>query len=461
MPTFYKNIFCLTLCFFSLTSSCMEPWDVWAITKFWQENDREAKASEIGRENRQLINRIILLQSTNAPLNMCQMKELLVKEIPLDLDRAISLYNAAIAVSFPFGAQFVAYAVCAQRLPFNHWDFHWDDSTKIKPHRSFYKEIARQEYLFNKEQTHSMSFFLSVRELVEHGCIAEKYQKSKELPFYTFDEKINSLDGLGNLYRLTYVRSLGGQITTIEESDTHGLTQLKKLWVGRHRLHSIPGIATLTTLTELDLSANQLTNAALCLSGLHALVTLDLGHNQLTSLAPLVTLTQLKSLDVNGNQITTLPEDELRSHQQLTQLEAGSNWNKDQKKAITHIEGVYLLTNLRNLELDRNQLADIKPEITLLANLTKFQLNENKITHLGPLALLSSLTDLQVRHNKITNVSLQEIERLRKISSLTSLGLGGNHIPKDTKARIKDALSHVEWVTFDHYMHHEEFRDED
>lgn len=458
---FNKRTLIISLFFFSARCTGMS-WDVWAHSKFWQEHNRKEKADTIAHNDLKLINRVILLRATHPDFNLKQMKDLLVQEIPLTLDQAISLYNSAISVSFPFAAQFAAYAVPAKELPFDKFDYIYGDTTnKIKPHKSFYTEVKRQEYLLKKEHWHSMGFFLSVRELVEHECIAKEEQQRDELPFLSLDKKIDSFDGLSNLPQLRYVRSLGGRAETITEADTRGLTRLENLWIGRHWLHSIPGIASLTTLTELDLGNNQLTNAALCLSALQSLTSLDLGSNRLTSLAPLTTLTRLQKLNVNGNQLTTLPEDELRSHQQLTSLEAGSNWNEDQKQALTRIDGVYLLTNLRKLQLDRNQLADIKPEIMRLANLTNLLLDDNKITHLGPLALLSSLTDLHVRHNKITNVSPEEIEQLQKIPSLTSLGLGCNHIPKEIKTCIKDALKHVKWVTFEPYMRCEEFEDED
>ena len=68
-------------------------------------------------------------------------------------------------------------------------------------------------------------------------------------------------------------------------------------------------LSALTSLTELDLGRNRLTELPGWLADLTGLTELDLSDNQLTSLPGwLGSLTGLVRVDLSGNQLTTLPE---------------------------------------------------------------------------------------------------------------------------------------------------------
>lgn len=417
-----------------------------------------AQPTTIPDHDRKIIDRIALLKEAHPELNIRQIKDLVMQEIPLTLDDAVSLYNAAIATSFSFGAQCAAYAISAQKLPF--WNYEEMEKLNNKPHKSMYKEVGKQNYLFAKSPMHDRKYF-SVRELADHECEIEEGYEGETLKNNCLSNRVNSLDGINRFSRLTEIRCQFGKIVSVEPEHLHGLTQLKTLSLSKHQISSIRGIEQLITLTKLDLFDNSLTNAALCLSRLQALTYLDLSFNRLTNLAPLAALTRLQTLNVTGNQLIELSENELRPHQQLTSLDASHNYNAENKKAIAHIDGVYLLTNLRTLHLRQNSIASIAPTITNLRSLQEIDLDETNITSLGTLVNVTSLTDLSVRHAKITQVTPEEIEQLQKMTGLTSLYLGGNHIPKETKTHIKEALPHVKWVNFSSYMHPEEFQNED
>lgn len=422
-----------------------------------QDANKGSDQSELYKETVNNLARIMNFQTNNPQLNLKELKERLLQNNPLSIEQIIRLYNAAIAVGFPFAAQFAAYAVEAQKLKFNSYELR--DSKHNKPHQSMHEEIGRQSYLFHKSPMHDRKYF-SVRELADHECKIEKSYSGEYLADNPLSERVNSLDGIARFPNLKELWSHTGKIETIETEHLKGLTQLSKLSLIKHQIHSIPGIAQLTTLTKLDLDGNRLTNAALCLSGLQALTSLDLHSNCLTSLAPLTALTRLQELDVSGNQLAELTQEELISHQQLTYLSAGYNWNPETKKSLRNITGVYLLTNLINLELPRTDVADISPAITNLRALNEILLDETEVDSLQTLVNVSTLTDLHARHAKITQVTPEEIEKLKKMPKLNNLALGGNHIPKDTKAQIKEALPHVQWVNFNHYMHSEQFRDD-
>jgi Leucine-rich repeat (LRR) protein len=78
---------------------------------------------------------------------------------------------------------------------------------------------------------------------------------------------------------------------------------------GSNLIGSIPSeIGSLTSLMNLWLVGNQLTNLPPEFGNLASLTFLTLGHNQLASLPPeFGNLTNLGSLDVSNNQLTGLP----------------------------------------------------------------------------------------------------------------------------------------------------------
>ncbi|MFN6366382.1 MAG: leucine-rich repeat domain-containing protein, partial [Aphanizomenon sp.] len=80
------------------------------------------------------------------------------------------------------------------------------------------------------------------------------------------------------------------------------------------------------------------------------------------------------------------------------------------------------LTKLTSLNLEVNQISDIKP-LSNLTNLTSLSLSGNKISDIKPLSNLTNLTSLDLWKNKIS-----DIKPLSNLTKLTSLELSGNKI---------------------------------
>jgi internalin A len=99
----------------------------------------------------------------------------------------------------------------------------------------------------------------------------------------------------------------------------------------------------------------------------------------------------------------------------LTELSLDSNQIADLKPLST-------LTNLTTLFLSNNQIADLKP-LSTLTNLTTLFLSNNQIADLKPLSTLSDLIGLSLDNNQIT-----DIRPLSKLTNLSYLWLENNQI---------------------------------
>ena len=138
------------------------------------------------------------------------------------------------------------------------------------------------------------------------------------------------------------------------------LTSLTKLDLTANNLSgSIPSeIGRLTNLTELQLAANDLSGSIPNLSALTSLTKLNLGNNRLSGSIPnLSALTNLTELKLIDNQLTG------------------------------RIPDLSALTNLVEIELLNNRLTGRIPDLSALTNLTHLYLRENQLTGTIPTKL--------------------------------------------------------------------------
>jgi len=202
------------------------------------------------------------------------------------------------------------------------------------------------------------------------------------------------------------------------------------------QLNTISRLLTaLTSLTELDLTHNQLTDIS-ALTSLSDLTTLSLGNNyKLTDISALTALTGLKRLFLQGNQLTDISA--LKSLTDLTELYLGGN-------RLTDISALASLTGLTKLFLNENQLTDICA-LASLTGLTELYLNDNQLTDISALRPLTGLTKLDLDGNQLTDISaltsltgltglnlrgsqLTDISALTSLTGLTGLNLSGNQL---------------------------------
>jgi internalin A len=85
-----------------------------------------------------------------------------------------------------------------------------------------------------------------------------------------------------------------------------------------------------------------------------------------------------------------------------------------------------VLLNLTKLNLENNKIADITP-LSALTNLTSLSLSHNQITDITGLSALTNLTELDLYDNQITDIS-----RLSALTNLTELDLSDNQITNIT-----------------------------
>ncbi|MGD1941575.1 MAG: CHAT domain-containing protein [Leptolyngbyaceae cyanobacterium] len=158
----------------------------------------------------------------------------------------------------------------------------------------------------------------------------------------------------------------------------------------------------LTTTTELDLTARQITDLS-PLATLPQLTTLYAGQNQIADLTPLADLTNLTALYLLDNQVTDL-------------------------------RPLAALSRLTTLSVDQNQVQDLSP-LAELPSLTVLFASDNQVRSLAPLANLTNLAELYVADNQIGG-----LQPLAELSQLAYVNLGNNQITTVEALANLDAL---------------------
>lgn len=201
---------------------------------------------------------------------------------------------------------------------------------------------------------------------------------------------IPPLVSLLSLSRLTLT---GFYIKGLPE-DLETLPCLRELIVIGTKLSSIP--YSLTRLTLLDLSSNNIGEISSLVGKMTKLTHLDLSRNAITSLPiDLESLTKLKTLKLGDNKIDVKFKWSFLSS--LLSLEMLCLDNCDICKAPSFLT---LLSSIRLLDLSENNIAYVPLEISRLTKLEQLHLNNNKIEMLPwQLKSLSLLTDLDIENN--------------------------------------------------------------
>lgn len=111
---------------------------------------------------------------------------------------------------------------------------------------------------------------------------------------------------------------------------------------------------------------------------------------------------------------------------------------------IYSIKGVEHLTNLKTLEVHKNNIKDLTP-ISNLKNLRTLSIGDNPISNLSPLNNLTNLVDLQMFrintndlsqiknlgnlvHLKISGNAIEDIQPLKGLTSLEALDMSNNNV---------------------------------
>ena len=183
-----------------------------------------------------------------------------------------------------------------------------------------------------------------------------------------------------------------------------------------HKHMNLPKSIALACCAILALSGNELSaKAAETRSGNMRRTFAD-WCRQKASLSPEAKRTVEVLLKEAG---TTECDAAARELSSLTTLDLDNN-------QISDIKPLESLTNLIVLSLENNKISDIKP-LAYLTKLTVLNLGDNKISDIKPLASLTNLTWLELDKNQI-----RDIKPLKSLTKLIELGLRGNPIAPKT-----------------------------
>ena len=184
-------------------------------------------------------------------------------------------------------------------------------------------------------------------------------------------------------------------LTSLQEGDFSGLTNLEELFFSENNLTELPEkiFHGLTKLRILVLWGNELTMLPKdVFSGPNRLISLNLGGNHLTELPEEVFsgLSSLNNLQLGNNRLTELPEDVFRGVPNLIRLGLFNN------QLMELPQGVFSgLSSLKDLELDNNQLTEIPGNVfSGLSSLEFLFLSHNSLTEL-PTGIFASLYSLK------------------------------------------------------------------
>ncbi|MGK0185010.1 MAG: Leucine-rich repeat (LRR) protein [Verrucomicrobiales bacterium] len=245
------------------------------------------------------------------------------------------------------------------------------------------------------------------------------------------------------------------------------------VYASGYQLTSVRYLQLFTSLTELFLSDNYLTDLAE-LQHLEDLERLQIDGNMLYLADDSTNQNAIESLQGRGIDVISQPQDAATlaantiadsNLQQIISIALGQpfaapTYSTEQLESITEIDWAILfkfnsmsleathsiekmvnlkslslenaglkdiaflrnLTSLERLDIDFNQISDLSP-LSGLTKLVELDLNENRIESITPLANLTALEELDIDTNRIT-----DIEPLASLSKLRELDLHQNRI---------------------------------
>uniref|UniRef100_A0A671P9G2 Uncharacterized protein n=1 Tax=Sinocyclocheilus anshuiensis TaxID=1608454 RepID=A0A671P9G2_9TELE len=146
-----------------------------------------------------------------------------------------------------------------------------------------------------------------------------------------------------------------------------------KVDLQRNRLKQISGITQLKNLTELNLCRNEFTDFPTDIRGLHQLEKLYINQNNIKTIPENVfpSLEKLRFLKLSTNRLEKLPQDMNRC-QHLNYLNLSNN-------CLRNLDPLVGLSHLKELYVERNQLADLPDLLFQNSSLTLFKANGNPL----------------------------------------------------------------------------------
>ncbi len=192
------------------------------------------------------------------------------------------------------------------------------------------------------------------------------------------------------------------------------LPYLQSLTIRNQEIPSLQALATLSSLTSLDLTGCRFPVEDLAvLASLPSLLDLTLADCGLSTISDLADAQRLRSLDLTNNTVRNL--EVLTPMTTLVELNLSHN-------AVKDLSALSSLGSLEKLWVSYNMLTTLEP-LSGCTNLTFLEADSNDLTTLKGIQKLSALTDLSVDDNKLTSIS-----RLKEMENLVNLSFAKNEI---------------------------------
>lgn len=204
---------------------------------------------------------------------------------------------------------------------------------------------------------------------------------------------------------------------------------------------SVLGVRYLTSLTELDLSNNEIVDVSF-IESFENLVKLNLENNHLSSIDYILENRGLKELDVSGNEISDIHN--LRYMDSIQRLDLSDN-------LVTDIGPLSTMYDLKALHLNNNPLTSFKDPLSGLENLRELAVGYCNISfddiislrYLGELSYLdisgtdptlhtiATLTNLRTLVMENCYLATKDISLLNSLVNLEELSIANNAIKKE------------------------------
>lgn len=196
------------------------------------------------------------------------------------------------------------------------------------------------------------------------------------------------------------------------------ISTLRRLFLGKNSITELPEhLFQLQNLVFLDLSSNNISDIPDAIQGLRAVREIDLRNNQISTMSEKIgKLKNLTTLDLSSNRLKRLPNT-VGGMTGLIRLNASSN---DMR---TIPPTVQWLNKLEVIDLSANEITILPSQIGQLRSLKSLDLSNNNIKKLPPeLGKLSSLEYIDLSYNNLVDLPRE----LGNLSDTVKINLENN-----------------------------------
>lgn len=239
------------------------------------------------------------------------------------------------------------------------------------------------------------------------------------------------------IYKLINLEDLSLTEIAIDKipPEISNLVKLQKIYIIYSNLVELPKeICTLTSLKRLVINSNKIKKIDSNICKLYNLEDIGLSYNQIVELPKEIwSLTKLNILYMSNNMISNLGLSEVDD--KMIQLLCKSvNLHLSDNEIINIDKNLFKLTNLRLLNLARNDIVEVCHDISKLSDLYDFDIMVNRIVDIGEgIFKLTNLGRLSLEYNYIETIS----DNISLLENLTNLYIGENQIKKLPQSLIK------------------------